>query len=173
VQIVTHEDGCIVFDDSVTDKNFSHKIEFVRRQYSGNAHGLIKGVGAVSCVYVNPQSGEYWIIDYRIYDPDGGGNSKLNRVRDMPINAVHHKGPPFRRVLMDTWYAKKDLTLFLESPIKTTYYCPLRSNRQADDTEGKSPYRQVESLHWDAETLAHGTTIKIKGFPKHHKVKLG
>jgi hypothetical protein len=169
--IVPHEDGCIVFDDSVTDKNFSHKIELVRRQYSGNAHGLIKGIGVVNCVYVNPQSGAYWIIDYRIYDPDGDGKSKLDHVRDMLTNAVHHKDLPFRRVLMDTWYAAKDLMLFIEA-LGKTYYCPLRSNRLVDDSEGKSPYRHVDSLQWNAQTLAHGKTIKIKGFPKHHKVKL-
>jgi hypothetical protein len=125
----------------------------------------------VNCVYVNPQSGEYWIIDYRIYDPDGDGKSKLDHVRDMLTNVVQHKGLPFRRVLMDTWYATKDLMLFIES-LSKTYYCPLRSNRLVDDSEGKSPYRHVDSLEWDAETLAHGKTIKIKGFPKHHKVKL-
>jgi hypothetical protein len=124
-QIVPHEDGCIVFDDSVTDKDFSHKIELVRRQYSGNAHGLIKGIGVVNCVYVNPHSGEYWVIDYRIYDPDGDGKSKLDHVRDMLTNVVQHKGLPFRRVLMDTWYATKDLMLFIES----------LSNRLVDDSE--------------------------------------
>ena len=35
--------GFLVFDDTIVDKNFSHKIELVRRQYSGNAHGVIKG----------------------------------------------------------------------------------------------------------------------------------
>jgi hypothetical protein len=38
------------FDDTIIDKDFSHKIELVRRQYSGNAHGLIKGIGMVNCV---------------------------------------------------------------------------------------------------------------------------
>jgi hypothetical protein len=76
-QVVAHADGCVLFDDTVLDKNHSHRIELVRRQYSGNAHALIKGIGVVNCVYVNPQTGEYWIIDYRIYDPDGDGKSKL------------------------------------------------------------------------------------------------
>ena len=53
-QIAAHEEGCIAFDDTIIDKDFSHKIELVRRQYSGNAHGLIKGIGMVNCVYVNP-----------------------------------------------------------------------------------------------------------------------
>ena len=38
--IETDPDAFLVFDDSVTDKNHSHKIEMVRLQYSGNAHGL-------------------------------------------------------------------------------------------------------------------------------------
>jgi len=170
-QVAAHADGCVLFDDTVLDKNHSHRIELVRRQYSGNAHGLIKGIGVVNCVYVNPQTGEYWIIDYRIYDPDGDGKSKLDHVRDMLGNLVHHKGLPFRRVLMDTWYATRDLMLFIES-LGKTYYCPLRDNRLVDDSGGLSPYRRVDSLQWDEDTLAHGKTVKIKGFPKQHKIKL-
>ena len=53
-QVVPTPYGFLVFDDTIVDKNFSHKIELVRRQYSGNAHGVIKGIGVVTCVYVNP-----------------------------------------------------------------------------------------------------------------------
>ncbi len=52
--IVLSPRGCIIFDDSILDKNHSHSIELVRRQYSGNAHGLIKGIGMINCLYVNP-----------------------------------------------------------------------------------------------------------------------
>ena len=45
-----------MFDDTVLDKDSSFKIELVRKQYSGNAHGLIKGIGVVNCVYVNPRA---------------------------------------------------------------------------------------------------------------------
>ena len=33
-QVVQVDDGCLVFDDTVIDKNFSQRIELVRRQYS-------------------------------------------------------------------------------------------------------------------------------------------
>jgi hypothetical protein len=33
-------------------KSFSFKIELVRRQYSGNAKKVIKGIGVVTCIYV-------------------------------------------------------------------------------------------------------------------------
>lgn len=171
LQIDPHEDGCIVFDDSIVDKDFSHKIELVRRQYSGNAHAIIKGIGVVNCVYVNPQSGQYWVIDYRIYDLDGDGKSKLTHVSEMLANVVHHKKLPCRRVLMDTWYAARELMLFIES-LGKIYYCPLRNNRLVDDSGGAIPYRHVDSLTWEALELSQGKTIKIKAFPKNHKVKL-
>lgn len=78
-QVVQTPYGFLVFDDTVIDKNFSRSIELVRSQYSGNVHKVIKGVGVVTCVYVNPQIDQFWIIDYRIYDPDGDGKTKLDR----------------------------------------------------------------------------------------------
>ncbi|ACC80829.1 hypothetical protein Npun_F2239 [Nostoc punctiforme PCC 73102] len=60
------DNGYIIFDDSVLDKRYSEEIEIVRRQYSGNEHGILKGIGVVNCVYVNPTLQRFWVIDYRI-----------------------------------------------------------------------------------------------------------
>ena len=135
----------LVFDDTVLDKNYSFAIELVRRQYSGNAHGVIKGIGVVTCVYVNPETDQFWLLDYRLYDPDGDGKTKLDHVQDMLTNVVYQKELPFYAVLMDTWYATKDLLLFIES-LEKIYYCPLRDNRSVDETGGAQPYRRIDSL---------------------------
>ena len=50
--VISNQQGYIVFDDTVLDKRYSFNIELVRRQYSGNAHQVMKGIGVVSCVYV-------------------------------------------------------------------------------------------------------------------------
>jgi hypothetical protein len=63
-EIERTEEGYIVFDDSVIDKNYSREIENVRSQYSGNAHRVIRGIEMVNCIYVNPNSGRFWVIDY-------------------------------------------------------------------------------------------------------------
>jgi len=170
-QVVPTPCGYVLFDDTVLDKNASFAIALVRRQYSGNAKAVIKGIGVVTCVYVNPALDQFWLIDYRIDDPDGDGKSKLDHVRDMLVNSVYQKQLPFEAVLMDTWYATRDLMLFIES-LRKFYYCPLKDNRQVDDSSGTQSYRRVDSLVWSTETLAHGKTIKIKGFPKDHKVRL-
>ena len=49
--LVQSEDGYLLFDDTVLDKSHSFEINGVRRQYSGNAHGVIKGIGIVNLVY--------------------------------------------------------------------------------------------------------------------------
>lgn len=169
-QVVPSPYGFLVFDDTVIDKNFSHKIELVRRQYSGNAHGIIKGIGVVTCVYVNPQLNQFWIIDYRIYDPAGDGKTKLDHVQDMLHHCVYAKQLPFWAVLMDTWYATKDVLLQIER-LGKIYYCPLKVNRQVDDSGGATAYRRVDSLEWTADEGQHGKNLKIKGFPALHKVK--
>ena len=111
------------------------------------------------------------LIDYRIYDPDNDGKTKLEHAQDMLINAVHHKQLSFQSVLMDTWYATKKIMLLIES-LNKQYYCPLKNNRQVDDSVNLQSYQRVDSLEWSNEELDQGKAIKIKGFPKQHKVKL-
>jgi len=65
-------------------------------------------------VYVNPALDQFWIIDYRIYDPEGDGKTKLDHVQDMLANCVYQKNLLFRFVLMDSWYATKEIMLFIE-----------------------------------------------------------
>lgn len=170
-QVEQTASGYLVFDDTIVDKNFSFKMDLVRRQWSGDAHGVIKGVGVVTCVYVNPDLDQFWIIDYRIYDPAGDGKTKLEHVHDMLENAVYAKQLLFWAILMDTWYATKDLMLYIEA-LKKIYYCPLKDNRQVDDSGGMQPYQRVDSLQWSEAERQHGRIIKIKGFSKEHKVKL-
>ncbi len=140
------DDACLIFDDSVLDKNHSHKIELVRRQYSGNAHGLIKGIGVVNCLYVNIKTGHFWIIDWRIYSPDDDGKSKLDHVQEMFDNALMHKQLRFGTVLMDSWYATMDLMKQIHRAHKT-FYCPVKSNRKVDDSLGTRPYKASHYPH--------------------------
>ena len=120
--IIPSEQEYIIFNDTVLDKRYSLNIELVRRQYSGNAKGVINGIGGVTCVYVNPVLDQFWIIDDRIYDPDGDGKTKLIHVQEMLSLIVYHKQLPFEAVLMDSWYATKVLMLHIEK-LGKRYYC--------------------------------------------------
>ena len=72
---------------------------------------------------------------------------------------------------MNSWYATQEIMLSIEK-YGRIYYCPLKDNRQVDDLGGSQPYRRVDGLAWTEAEKPHGKTIKIKGFPGNHKVKL-
>lgn len=169
--IVPSANGYVLFDDTIVDKNSSHAIEGVRRQYSGNAHGIVKGIGVVTCVYVNPDIGEFYAMDYRIFDPDVDGKSKINHVSEMLTNITEQKKIIFSKVLMDSWYATKFLMLQIEESGKI-YYCPLKKSRLVDDSGGARKYQRIENLVWDEEETKKGKIIKINKFPCNHKAKL-
>src|SRR5215213_1539689 len=105
--LVTSSIGYLLFDDTVADKNYSFAIELVRRQYSGNAHAVIKGIGIVTCLYVNPETNQFWLINYRLFAPDEDGKTKLDHAKEMFDSVIRHKQLEFRCVLMDTWYAAR------------------------------------------------------------------
>jgi hypothetical protein len=168
--IVLNPNGYLIFDDTVLDKNYSFEIEGVRSQYSGNAHKVIKGIGVVNCVYYNPELDQYWIIDFRIYDPDQDGKDKLDHVRDM-IDMAGSREIAFQTVLMDSWYATTGMMMKIDG-IKKIYYCPLKSNRLVDDSDNTEPYKRVDKLIWTKEDLESGKIVKVKKFPMDTKVKL-
>jgi hypothetical protein len=122
-------------------------------------------------VYINPNVEQFWIIDYRIYDPDGDGKTKLDHVREMLNNAIADKQLPFRGVLMDSWYAERKLMLHIER-LNKVFYCPLKDNRQVNDSGGERPYQRVDALMWTEDEKQHGKSVHIKDFPKGHQVKL-
>src|SRR5205807_3234570 len=169
-QLVLDDGAYLVFDDTVLDHSFGPDIEMVRRQWSGNQKSVIRGIGLVSCVYVNPVTEQFWVIDYRIFDPDTDGKSKLDHVREM-LSMAQHRKLPFGTVLMDAWYAAKEVMLQIARAGKL-FYCPLKSNRLVDDSGGEEPYRRIEVLDWSQAELAEGKLVKVKGFPGDFKVKL-
>lgn len=168
--LILSEQGYLVFDDTVADKRYSFQIEPVRRQWSGNAKDVIKGIGIVTCVYVNPEEDAFWIIDYRIYDPDRDGKSKIDHLVDMLRNCHHQKRLPFRTVLMDSWYATRKIMRYIEK-LEKIYYCPIKSNRNVDDSDGQQAHQRIDQLVWCETEMEQGKLIHIKDFPKGHRVK--
>jgi hypothetical protein len=165
------QNACLIFDDTVLDKRHSFKIELVRRHYSGNEHGIVKGVGVVNCLYANPDTGEYWVIDWRVHNPGADGKTKLDPLREMSDNASGPKRLPFRGVLMDAWHAAKEVMPHIDRAGKT-FYCPLKCNRLMDGSGGKEPYRPVSELAWGGDGTLRGKLVKLHGFPSAKKVKL-
>jgi len=85
------------------------------------------GIGVVNCVYYNPELDRYWVIDFRIYQPDQDGKKKYEHLQDMMLKAIERK-VIFKTVLMDTWYAITSLMQWINS-LGYKFVCPIRNNR--------------------------------------------
>lgn len=122
---VPSSEGYLLFDDTVLSKIHSYKIELVSSQWSGNAHGIIKGIGVVSCVYFNPLAAQFWLPDYRIFAPDIDGKTKIDHILDM-LASVKQRGIAYGCVLMDSWYAVTSIMKYVIGEQKL-FYCPLKT----------------------------------------------
>ncbi len=169
--IVPSPNGYVVFDDTVLDKSHSKKIDSVRWQYSGNTQQIKRGLGLLNCIYVNPETEQFWIIDYRIFDPDKDGKTKVTHVEEMLNNLVHHKQLAFKTVLMDGWYANYQLMLHIHH-LEKLFYCPLKKNRLVRPLASVEKYEPVKELTWDEISLCTGQLIQLKNMPTEIPLKL-
>lgn len=103
-QVDDLETASITVNDSVQAKRCSYFIELVKKQYSGNEHGTIKGISLVNFIHSIGNDGEFWPIDYRIYLPEMDGKSKNDHFQEMFSRLTTHKQLKARRILFDSWY---------------------------------------------------------------------
>lgn len=122
----------------------------------------------VNYVYINPETGQFWLLDYRLFTPEADGKSQLDHVADM-LTHLAERQVLYRTVLMDNWYATTALFKSLGSSGKC-FYCPLKSNRLVDDTGGQQPYQPLTLLTWSAQDVAQGQLVKVRGMPKDLKL---
>jgi hypothetical protein len=174
--IETSSQGYVIIDDFVLDKDYSQDIELVRRLYSSKEKTQIKGIGIVTCLYVNPELQRYWLLDYRIYDPARDGKSKIEHAQDIVTNLVEHKQLGFRHIAFDTWYAAIDLLKQIEKYGKI-YHCTIKSDRKVCEQSSfvageQAVYLHVNQLLWSATEEQSGKLVHLHKFPKGHTVKL-
>ncbi len=159
--------GYLIFDDTVLDKNHSHQIEMVRRQYSGNAGGIIKGIGVVNMLYYSPKEDKWYLLGYRIFDPDIDNKGKIEHVLDL-IKEAEQNCIAYIGVLMDTWYAVSSLFQLINS-LGKHFYCPIKSNRLVK-ADGHSIYLPIGQLIWTYIELKYGKSLKVKNLNMNVKV---
>jgi len=159
--INNQSDAYLIIDDSVQDKRHSHVMELVKRQYSGNVHGLVKGIGIVNLVHSDGT--DYYPIDFRVYAPDMDGLTKNEHFRDMLREAYHKKGIQAPIILFDTWYAAADNLKFIHS-LGKTFVTTLKENRRVSLSR-EGGYIHLEQIEWTPDRLRYGVEVKLKEVP--------
>lgn len=151
----------LIVDDSVQDKRYSTKIEMTKRQYSGNEHGLVRGIGIVN--FVHSDGIDYYPIDFRIYAPDSDGKTKNDHFREMFLAAIEAKQLLARTILFDTWYASVDNLKLIHN--KGRYFVTtLKANRMIS-LSPQTGYVHLDQIEWSEEQLSQGQMVKLKELP--------
>lgn len=178
VDLVPSAQGCIIFDDTVLSHKDSTKMDLVYKQWSGAEHAVVKGIGIVVCLYHNPELDMKWIVDYRIYDIENDGKTKVQLAMDMYLNftlskRLNDKSIPFKYTLFDAAYAhKKFIALINDSG--NYYLTNMKGNRKCTEI-GVEPASlvQIIDLNWDdPKSLTHGKVIRLKDYPQGRHVKV-
>jgi SRSO17 transposase len=155
------EEAYLIVDDSVQDKSYSKKIEMVKRQYSGNAHGLVKGIGIVNLVHAH--QGDYHPLDFRVYAPDADGKTKNEHFRDMVRQAFEDKGIKAQTILFDSGYAASENLKFIHK-LDKVFVTTLKDNRLVSFSKEQGSIH-LQQIEWTHEKLQHGVTVKLKEVP--------
>ena len=153
----------LIVDDSVQDKRYSRFIELVKLQYSGAAHGLVRGIGIVNLVHSAGAKQDFYPIDFRIYAPDQDGKTKNKHFSEMVINAVYAKKIKAKRILFDSWYASAE-NLKLIHRLGLIFFTTLKSNRMISLSK-ESGWIHLDQVDWTAERLKNGVMVKLKEVP--------
>ncbi len=156
-------DSFLIADDSVQDKRYSKFIELVKKQYSGNEHRTIRGIGIVNMVHSNGAERDFYPIDFRIYAPDNDKKTKNDHFREMFIAANANKCLKCRKILFDNWYAGAD-NLKLIHHLGWTFFTTLKSNRLVSLSK-ESGYIKLQDIEWSADQLREGMMVKLHKVP--------
>ena len=73
----------LLVGDRGQDKRHGRFIEVTQRQYSGNVHGVVTGIGLVNLVHSSEESGDFMPFDFRVYAPAQDGLAKNDHFQAM------------------------------------------------------------------------------------------
>ena len=165
VQSVLHDspEAFLLVDDSVQDKSYSRFIEVVKRPYSGNAHGMVRGIGLVNLVHSSGEAGDFLPLDYRVYAPDQDGLTKNEHFRAMFKQVVSEGKILARTVLFDSWYAGSDNLKAIERA-GWSFFTTLKSNRRASASK-ETGYQALLDLEPPAGGWGQGLEVRLKQVP--------
>lgn len=156
------QDSFLIIDDSVQEKPHAKAIELVASHYSGNKHGVVRGINIVNLIH-SSGDGDYYPIDYRIYAPDYAKETKNDYFRAMLKEAFEVRNIRAKHVLFDSWYAGAENLKYIHRQ-KRLFCTTLKSNRLVSLSKDGG-YIQLQEIVWTPEQLRKGIVVRLQRVP--------
>ena len=161
VRAVEQEDGCLIVDDSISEKPYTDENDIIAWHYDHSVGRTVKGINFLSALYHVPQLDVSLPVGFRLVrkteqyeDPKDGKTkrrdpiSKNEHYQALLRQALHNQ-IKFRFVLNDVWYASADNMMFVKHELERDFIMPLKTNRkvalsEADKRQGR--YTRVDGV---------------------------
>jgi hypothetical protein len=150
----------LLVDESVQAKRYSRFSDVAKRQYSGNAHGMVTGIGLVNLVPSSGAAGDFLPLDYRVYAPDADGKTKNDHFLAMFDQVVAEDKLLARTILVDSWYAG-NTNLKRIHRAGWTFCTTLKSNRLVSLAK-ESGYQGLATLEPPPQGWSQGVEVRLK-----------
>nr|WP_216727001.1 transposase [Hymenobacter siberiensis] len=153
----------LLVDDSVQDQRYSRFIALVKRQYSGNEHGMVTGIGLVNLGHSSGEAGDFLPLDYRIYAPDQDEQTKNDHLLAMFDQVVAEGKLLARTILFDSWYAGSTHLKRIHRA-GWTFFATLKGNRLVSLAK-ESGYQGLTTLAPPPGGWSQGVEVRLKEVP--------
>lgn len=129
--LIQPNEGYLIGDDTVLEKQRSENLPLAAWQYSGNKHKVVRGIGLVTLLWSTNH--QHIPTDFRIYAKGQDGYTKNQHFQQMLVMA-ERRGLKPKAVLFDTWYASQTNLLLIHS-FGWQWITQLRENRVVNRTQ--------------------------------------
>lgn len=173
VRSVESDDGVLIFDDTVEEKQWTDENEIITWHYDHSKNRSVKGVNILNCLYHSKDADipvAYEIIHKPVLfsDPETGRIRRKSEVtknemlRDMlRICTGNHLN--FKYVLTDSRFSSKENMCLIKSELSGDFIMAIKSNRTAalsPEDRKNGHFVQVGTLELKPHTVQH---VYMKG----------
>src|SRR6266540_1788736 len=170
VRAIEQPDGCIIVDDSISEKPYTDENDIVCWHYDHSKDRMVKGINFLSALYHVPQLDEMHpqvslpvgfqlVAKTEQYVDKKDGKTKRrspiskNEHYQALLRGAKHNRVLFRFVLNDVWYASAQNMCFVKGELDKEFIMPLKTNRkvaltEADKRQGR--YVRVDQMPLEA-----------------------
>ena len=131
--LVRPEEGYLIGDDTMLEKQHSDKNEIVSWRYSGNKHCAVKGIPLVNLLWTGGE--EFIPVDYCFYQKLKDNKTKNDHFQDM-LKRAKKRGFKPRYIMMDSWYSGIENLKLISKDLKWSFICNIACNRVVSPSKG-------------------------------------
>jgi len=177
VREIEDEDGVLIFDDTVQEKQYSKESELICWHWDHTFNRNIKGINLLNCVYYAngvslPIAFELVKKPTQFKDPKTGKVKRKSEItknemlRDM-LKTSQQNQVKWRYALADSWFSSSENMNYINDDLKKHFIFALKSNRlialsEKDKKDGN--FTRIDELDWSENKPIKGW-IKGLSFP--------